>query len=109
MSADRVYVGYLDITVLSRYITLDVSRYSTGKLEYVSRYGANVGSWSCSLKEAIGTGTPRAFPVAKTFTSSNIIVPTTGVCDLSGTDTVVFTTDVVGSAGTVDIWAILKT
>lgn len=110
MGADsaRVKVGFLDITALARCVVLDVSRYTAGTFQYAPQYGVNVGSWSCSIKRAVGTGAPQAFPTALAFTSSAIAQPATDAQDLSGTDTVVFTTDTVGSAGVVDIWAMLK-
>lgn len=110
MGADisRVYVGFLDITALARLLSLDVSRYTAGTFQYVPRYGVTVGSWSCSIKRAIGVGAPQAFATAMAFTSSAIAQPAADAADLSGTDAVVFTTDTVGSAGTVDVWAILK-
>lgn len=110
MAADskRILVGELLLTATSRFISLDVSRYTAGTFQYVPRYGVTVGSWSCSIKRQIGTGAPQAFPTALAFTSSVIVQPATDAADLSGTDTVVFTTDTAGSAGVVDIYAMVK-
>lgn len=105
---ERVFVGELLLTALSRSLSLDVSKWSAGTFQYESRYGVTVGSWSCSIKRAVGASTPQAFPTALTFTSAVVVQPATNAADLSGTDRIVFTTDVVGTAGTVDIWAILK-
>lgn len=108
VDSQQVKVGTLDITALARYLTLDVSPYSAGTFQYVARNGASIGSWSCSIKRAIGPGAPQAFPTALAFTSSVLSQPNTNAADLSGTDIVVFTNDVVGSSGAVDIYAMLK-
>lgn len=110
MAADfqSVFVGVLDITVAGRFIDFDARPWTAGTFEYRAPYGATIGSWSCSIKRAIGTATPQAFATPLAFTSSAITQPTTDAQDLSGTGRVVFTTDTAGTSGVVEVWAQVK-
>ena len=110
MAADftEIQVGVLDITVTGRFIDFDVRPWTAGTFEYRAPYGASIGSWSCSIKRAIGPATSQAFPTALAFTSSAIVQPATDAADLSGTARVRFTNDTAGSSGIVEIWAIVK-
>lgn len=109
MAADaiRVRVGELDTSKVGQLISLDVSRYTTGKTQYQARYGASLGSWSCSIKNGIPPTAPQAFPTALAFTASAVTQPATGTADLTGVDTLVYTNDVAGS-GIVDVYFIGK-
>jgi len=110
MAADfqEVQVGVLDITAVSRSIDFDARPWASGTFQYRAPSGATIGSWSCSIKRAVGTGAPQAFPSALAFTSSAITQPATVAQDLTGTSRVTFTTDTVGTGGIVEIWAIVK-
>lgn len=105
MAADAgtVYVGELDTSKLARQLTLNVSRFTTGTTQFVARYGASLGSWACSIKRAIGPCAPQDFPTPLDFTASIFVQPAADAADLSGTETLVWTTDVVGT-GIVDIY-----
>lgn len=104
MSADRIYVGCLDVAKLARFISFDARPYQVASFEAVPQFNATVGAWVCKIQTA-SVGVPKDFPVAKTFTSAILRVADR---DMGGVDSVFFTTTTVGSSGLVEIWAILK-
>lgn len=105
MAADAktIYVGELDTSKLGRFLTLDVGQFTTGKTQYAARFGASLGSWSCSVKGATGPTAPQPFATAMAFTASILSQPSADAQDLSATQTLVWTNDVVGT-GVVDIY-----
>lgn len=110
MAADfqEIFVGVLDITAVGRSIDFDAGPWTTGTFQYRAPSGATIGAWSCSIKRAIGSGAPIAFPTAMAFTSAAIVQPATVAQDLTATKRVTFTTDTVGTGGIVEIWACVK-
>lgn len=110
MAADfqEILVGYLDITAPGRSLDFDARPWTAGTFQYRGMSTFSAGSWSCSIKRAIGSGAPQAFPTAMAFTSAVIVQPATDAADLSATSRITFTTDAVGTGGIVEIWACVK-
>lgn len=106
-TASRIFVGTLDSSKVGAQVVLAVGGRTAGTFQYTPNGTFTVGSWVCTIKRGIGSGTPQDFPTVLTFSSANITQPATDAADLSGTDTIVFANSAAGT-GLVDIWALLK-
>ena len=104
VESQRIYVGSIDCSKLSRFLSFDASPYSVATFEAAPQFNASLGSWVCKIQTAI-LGAPVDFPIAIQFTSSILRVADK---DMTGTEKVFFTNTTVGTSGLVDIWAICK-
>lgn len=108
LDSQRISIGSMDCSALSRFLTVNVAPFSAGTIQAVPRNGASLGSWACSCKRSVGPGAPQAFPTALSFSSSVLTIPATNAMDLSGTDTLVLTNDTAGSSGIIDFYGMFK-